>query len=70
MLCPTEAMAGVFSLFPTWSLYPSYRTFMALAVVIVAFPLTYTYIHISKFIQYMSSSEKGGNEKGKGKKNI
>ena len=63
MLCPTEAMTGVFSLFPTWLLYPSYRTFMAISVVIVAFPLTYTYIYISKFIQYMSSSGKGNKSK-------
>ncbi len=51
MLCPTAAMYTIFKLVPAWIIWPSYRTTLTLAVMIVAPPLSYTYIIVARVLR-------------------
>jgi hypothetical protein len=44
MLCPTASMFTIFALVPEWVLWPSYRSTLTIAVMIIAWPISYSYI--------------------------
>jgi hypothetical protein len=44
MLCPTASMHTIFALVPDWILWPSYRSTLTIAVMIIAWPISYSYI--------------------------
>jgi len=48
MLCPTEAMSAVFSKFPPYFVWPSHRFLLTIVVCVFAFPISYTYIYLSR----------------------
>ncbi len=48
-------MVTGFKLIPNWLLWPSYRTFMMLTVWIFSIPLAFTYISISRWLDYLHS---------------
>lgn len=53
MLCPTTAMLGIFAAIPdyTWLIWPSYRSTLTIAVMLVAPPLSYSYILVAGLLR-------------------
>lgn len=68
MLCPSSAMAAVFSLAPAVVLQPSYRTPLTLVVFIVGTMVSYTYIGVSKLLRRLVTG--GGAQDKKSKKTV
>lgn len=58
MLCPTDSMVTIFSTLPDWLNWPSYRSTLTYAVIVVAFPLSYSYIYSAKLLRLLSVSLK------------
>lgn len=55
MLCPTGAMTSVFSLLPSWILFPSYRSIITLLVFVIGPLISVAYITAAKFVLYVKS---------------
>ena len=55
MLCPTGAMTSVFSLLPSWILFPSYRSIITLLVFVIGPLISITYITAAKSVLYVKS---------------
>ena len=50
MLCPTGAMNSIFSLLPSWLLFPTYRTIITYLVFIIGPLISFCYIMAAKFV--------------------
>ena len=56
MLCPTGAMSSIFSLVPSWVLFPTYRSVITLLVFLIGPTISFAYISIAKFVVHLKSS--------------
>jgi hypothetical protein len=53
MLCPTGAMESIFTIIPTWILFPSYRTFMTFIVFMIGPVISQFYVSAAKLVLYL-----------------
>ena len=56
MLCPTGAMTSIFSLFPPWVLYPTYRTIITYLVFIIGPLISLGYMYAANLVLLTKSS--------------
>lgn len=52
MLCPTAAMLTIFPALPAWVLWPSYRSMLTFAVIIVGSAISYLYVGAAHLIMF------------------
>lgn len=50
MLCPTAAMLTIFPSLPAWVLWPSYRSMLTFAVILVGSLISYLYVGAAHLI--------------------